>query len=211
MEENFRGLNVNLNELMQRVDHYMKKEGFDTNVDLSPEWLRLQAKKEDMFRTAVGAARCIEVHIRGDPNAFDVEMTTGDWGRNLAASAVVGALTLGVGWLTAGISAGMYKQLENKIFDYIHWQVDELKGTGAGTGQPTIAQPGMVRVTDLVSALPRCPKCQQRVRAEFRVCPFCSFDLTSMHLKCPSCASPVEPSWSVCANCGTTLTWSPTP
>lgn len=210
MEENFRGLNVNLDDLMHRVDDYMRREGFDTNVDKSPEWLRMQAKKEGMFRTAVGAARCIEVHIRGVPSAFEVELTTGDWGRNLATSAVVGALTLGAGWLTAGVSAVTYKQLEKKLFDYIHWQVDELKGSGVAPAQPAQpVQPGMVSLVDL-AAQPRCPKCQKRVRPEFKVCPFCSFDLTSMHVKCPSCASPVELSWSVCANCGTTLTWAPT-
>jgi len=77
-------------------------------------FLNFGGLKKGIMRRAVGAARCIEVNIRGDPNAFEVELTTGEWGKNLAASAVMGAITFGVGWLAAGVSALAYKRLEDK-------------------------------------------------------------------------------------------------
>jgi len=208
MEENFRGLNVDVTRLANAIEHYLEKEGFETNIETTPEWQRVQAKKTGMLRLAAGAQRCIEVNIRGIPSAFEVEMTTGEWGKNLAASAVVGALTFGLGWVGAGISAVAYRKLEEKIFDYIQWQVDELRGT-AGETKPTSApQPTMVPVPNLVSALPPCPACGKRIRSEFKMCPYCGFNLQSLQVKCNSCGSPVDPSWNVCANCGVTIAWA---
>ncbi len=205
MEEHFRGLNVDLNKLADTVEHYLDKEGFETNIDRTPEWYRVQAKKKGMIRQAVGAARCFEVNIRGDPSAFQVEMTTGEWGKNLAAGAVLGAVTLGVGWLGAGISAATYKKLEEKIFDYIQWQVDELRGSAAQAPTPTPAPQPTVTSSAAMSWAPQCPRCNKQVKAEFNVCPYCGSNLGPVQLQCPRCASPVETSYRVCPNCGTNL------
>lgn len=208
MQESFHGLNVDLIRLAKVVERYLDKEGFETNIDITPEWQRVQAKKKGILRTAVGAQRCIEVNIRGTPNAFEVEMTTGEWGKNLAASAVMGTLTFGLGWVGAGISAVAYRNLEEKIFDYIQWQVDELRGS-AGEAKPVTApQPNVVAISNFASALPTCPACGKRIRSDFKVCPFCGFNLQSLQVKCNSCGAPVDPSWNVCANCGVPLTWT---
>jgi RNA polymerase subunit RPABC4/transcription elongation factor Spt4 len=203
LKENFRGLSVDLNKLADTIEHYMDREGFETNLDRTPEWYRIQAMKKGLVRTAVGAQRCIEVNIRGDPNAFEVEMATGEWGKNLVAGAVLGAVTLGLGWVGAGISAVTYRKLEEKIFDYIHWQIDELKGTAAGV-PVSMPQPNVVSPASSPLA-PQCPRCKGQVKPEFNTCPFCGFNLRLQQLQCPKCTSPVEPSYLVCPNCGVRL------
>ena len=205
MEEHFRGLNVDLNKLADRVEHYLDKEGFETNIDRTPEWYRVQAKKKGMIRQVVGAARCFEVNIRGDPSAFQVEMATGEWGKNLAAGAVLGAVTLGVGWVGAGISAVTYRKLEEKVFDYIQWQVDELRGSAAQAPTPASAPQPTVAPPVAMSRAAQCPRCNKQVKPEFNVCPYCGSNLGPMQLQCPRCTSPVEASYRVCPNCGTNL------
>jgi RNA polymerase subunit RPABC4/transcription elongation factor Spt4 len=47
-----------------------------------------------------------------------------------------------------------------------------------------------------------CPTCQQRVGADWLVCPNCR---TRLHRVCPACARLTEPAWTICAYCGTEL------
>ena len=206
MEEDFRGQNVDMEELAKRIESFFQREGFDTNIDFTPGWLRVQAMKKGIMRRAVGAARCIEVNIRGDPNAFEVELTTGEWGKNLAASAVMGAITFGVGWLAAGVSALAYKRLEDKLWDYIQWQVDELRGSALLVKPKPVMETPQAPIANLASGLPQCPRCGKRVKPNYRICPYCAFNLTTLQNRCPSCSFPVDPSFKLCPNCGTNLT-----
>lgn len=203
MEEDFRGLGVDLKELSERVESFFKREGFNTHIDTISQWYRIQAVKVGTLRRVVGAARCLEVNIRGDPNSFEVEMTTGDWGKNLAASAIVGALTFGLGWLAAGVSALTYKQLEERMWDYVQWQVDELKGSAAEVQAPPAAT---IPIANLALGLPQCPRCNKRVRPTYNNCPHCGFDLESLQTKCSSCGFQVDPSFRLCPYCGKNLT-----
>jgi hypothetical protein len=206
MKEDFRGLNVDLNRLSDTLEHYLDKEGFETNLDRTAEWYRIQGRKKGMIRTAVGAQRCVEIHVRGDPNTFDVEMTTGEWGKNLAAGAILGAVTFGLGWVGAGINAVTYRKLEEKIFDYIHWQANELKGTAGQVPNPAgIPTPQQSVVFPTSSPLaPQCPRCNRQVKQEFNACPYCGLNLRAQ-LQCPRCATSVEPSYMACPNCGVKL------
>jgi hypothetical protein len=210
MEENFRGLDVDIEQLAKRSESFFQREGFETNIDFSPEWYRIQAIKKGILRRAVGAARCIELHIRGDPKTFEVEMTTGEWGKNLAASAVMGAVTFGIGWVAAGVSALTYKRLEDKLWDYVQWQVDELRGSAGFAPKPVMEPaPTAIPIRNLSMGLPQCPRCSKRVKPSYRICPYCGFDLASLQTRCPSCTFPIDLSFKLCPNCGTSLAVRP--
>jgi RNA polymerase subunit RPABC4/transcription elongation factor Spt4 len=53
-----------------------------------------------------------------------------------------------------------------------------------------------------------CPTCNQRVDADWLVCPHCR---TRLHRVCPACTRLAEPEWSLCAYCGKELDRSDRP
>lgn len=126
---------VDLQKLANAIEDFSEANGFETRTyedESSPStWFQIQSMKTGKGRTAVGARRCLDVVIRGQPDNFDVAIGSGDWGKNIMASLIVGTLTLGAGLLWAGASAVAYRLFEDKLWEYINVQVGSLTDTAA--------------------------------------------------------------------------------
>jgi hypothetical protein len=124
---------VDLQKLASAIEGFSEANGFETRVyedESSPStWFQIQSMKTGKGRTAIGARRCLDVVVRGQPDNFDVAIGSGDWGKNIAASIIVGTLTLGAGLLWAGASAVTYRLFEDKLWEYANIQIDSLTDT----------------------------------------------------------------------------------
>ena len=149
---------VKLLRLAEAVEQYCRTNGFETKMDKGEGWYHIQALKAGVARSIVGARRCLDITIRGSAEDFAVTVGTGEWGKNIFASAVTGALTLGAGLLSAGASAVAYKYFEDRLWNFIKSQVSTLKNTDS---QPVLL----------------CPKCRKHISLDFKLCPYCGFNL----------------------------------
>jgi len=150
--------NVKLLRLAEAIEQYCKTNDFETQMSKGVDWYNIQASKAGIARSIVGARRCLNVIVRGRAEDFEVAVGTGEWGKNIFASAVTGALTFGVGFLTAGASAVAYKYFEDQLWDFIKSQISALKNSDS--------QPALL-----------CPKCSKHVSLDFKLCPYCGFNL----------------------------------
>jgi hypothetical protein len=131
----YTGRNVELQRLAKAIEDFSETNGFETGVykdESSPStWFQIQLTKTGKGRTVIGARRCLDVVIRGQPGNFDVAIGSGEWGKNIMASLIVGTLTLGAGLLWAGGSAATYRLFEDKLWGYVNIQVGSLTNTAA--------------------------------------------------------------------------------
>jgi hypothetical protein len=131
----YAGRNVDLQKLANAIEDFSRTNGFEIRAykdeSSPPTWFQIQSMKTGKGRTAVGARRCLDVVIRGQPDNFDVAIGSGDWGKNITASLIIGTLTLGAGLLWAGASAVTYRLFEDKLWEYINSQVGSLTNTAA--------------------------------------------------------------------------------
>ncbi len=131
--ERFEGKNVDLQRLADLIKNFGEANSFETRMvsdqTLPPSWFQIQALKTGKGRTIVGARRCLDVVIRGKPRDFEIVIGTGEWGKNIAASIITGTLTLGAGFIWAGVSAASYKRFEGKLWEYIKNQVNSLSNS----------------------------------------------------------------------------------
>jgi len=120
--------NVNLNLLAQRIENFFREDGF-TDVmkeeDQNGQWWEIQARKTGIVRTVVGSRKAIHILIRGKPDKFKVVMDVGDWGKNIAAGAVLGMLTAGIALIGVGLTA----EFQHKLWNRIQLAVDSLAST----------------------------------------------------------------------------------
>ncbi len=131
----YTGRNVDLQRLANAIEDFSKTNGFETRAykdESSPStWFQIQLMKTGKGRTVIGARRCLDVVIRGQPNNFDAVIGSGEWGKNILASLIVGTLTLGAGLLWAGASAVTYRLFEDRLWEYINIQIGSLTNTVA--------------------------------------------------------------------------------
>jgi len=122
--------NVDLKLLVQRIEKFFREDGFtDVRVeeDQSGQWWEIKARKTDVVRTIVGSRKAIHVLVRGNPNKFEVIMDVGDWGKNVAAAAL---LSGGIGFIGVGLTA----EFRHKLWERIKESVDSLTGTYQAAG-----------------------------------------------------------------------------
>lgn len=126
---------VDLQRLADAIEDFSKTNGFEIETykdeGSPPTWFQLQLVKTGKGRTVIGARRCLDVVIRGQPGNFDVAIGSGEWGKNITASIIVGTLTLGAGLLWAGASAVTYRLFEDKLWGHVNTQVGSLTNTAA--------------------------------------------------------------------------------
>lgn len=119
---------VDLKLLAQRIEKFFREDGF-TDVmiqqDQVSQWWEIQARKTDVMRTLVGSRKAIHVIIRGNPNKFQIIMDVGDWGKNIAAGAILAVFTGGIGLIGVGLTA----EFQHKLWNRIQEAVDSLTST----------------------------------------------------------------------------------
>ena len=115
----------------------------------------------------VGARRCFDAIIRGDPNDFEVTIGTSRLGKNIAASIITDTLTLGIGFLWAGASAVTYKIFEDKLWGYINDQVQRLSNIGPALSLTCSSQSTMF-----------CRGCRAKIPRGSKFCERCGSNVT---------------------------------
>jgi hypothetical protein len=124
---------VDFNRLSQAITGFCMQNQMETQVfpdqSVPPAYFQIQAKKAGAGRRIVGAARCMDIVVRGRPDDFEVQVAAGDWGKNLAPAVIVGIATLGIGLIWGGASAATYKAFEGKVWEFIRAQVYALRNT----------------------------------------------------------------------------------
>lgn len=132
-DERFTGFNVDLERLAIFIKDFCEREGFETRMakdsTAPPSWFQIQAHKKSFVRTATGTRRSLDVVIKGHPEDFEVAIGTGEWGKNIVAHALLGAVTLGGALLAGGLGTIMYKRVESKLWKKIKQEIEILRSS----------------------------------------------------------------------------------
>ena len=85
----FQNKKTNLDDLQQKIDSYLKSEGFTVQASArSNQGTVLQAKKGGFLRGVVDADRALTIMISGDPDDFTVRIGIGKWLEHLGVAAI---------------------------------------------------------------------------------------------------------------------------
>ena len=85
----FQGKGTDLGTLRQKVEDYLKSDGFSVQTSApSDKGSVLQAKKGGFLRGIVDADRALSILISGDPNDFTVRVGIGKWLEHLGVAAI---------------------------------------------------------------------------------------------------------------------------
>jgi len=117
-EGSWKDKNVDLKQLTEKIkkffyaDKFSEVQSFD---DPSGNFIQIQARKTGVFRTLTSQRKAIQVIIRGDPNNFQISLSSGEWGKNITAGAL---LSLEISLVGLGLNALFNKKVWNFINEY---------------------------------------------------------------------------------------------
>mgnify|MGYP001471212365 CR=1 FL=1 len=127
--------NVDLDKLVARIEDFLNNNDFEVKIDknTTDRWIEIQARKVGFVRTIIASRKAIHVVIDGTSNHFTVTQATGEWGKNIAASALIPI----IGW--AGlVGLGLNARFIGKLWSYVQQSVMDLRDTGnEKEGKPT--------------------------------------------------------------------------
>ena len=84
----FQGKGTDLSALAQKVEDYLKSDGFSVQTSApGTQGAVLQAKKGGFLRGVVDADRALSIMVSGDPNDFTVRVGIGKWLEHLGVAA----------------------------------------------------------------------------------------------------------------------------
>ena len=84
----FQGKQTDLSALQQKVEDYLKSDGFTVQTSApSDQGTVIQAKKGGFLRAVVDADRALSIMISGSPADFTVGIGIGKWLEHLAVAA----------------------------------------------------------------------------------------------------------------------------
>ena len=137
--QSFVGKNVDIERLSTRIENYLTENKFEVGYsrDHSGESYTylIQARKSGLLRTASGSRRSTDIKISGTPNNFEVNIGTGEWGKNLVTSAPLFVIPI-VGIAATITKLYTAKKFEDNLFNYVRDQIKHLENTYA-KGQPS--------------------------------------------------------------------------
>jgi hypothetical protein len=85
----FQGKGTDLSALAQKVEDYLKSDGFSVQSSApGTQGAVLQAKKGGFLRGIVDADRALSIMVSGEPNDFTVRVGIGKWLEHLGVAAV---------------------------------------------------------------------------------------------------------------------------
>ena len=85
----FQGKGTDLNVLQQKIEEYLKSDGFTVQSSApSSEGLVLQDKKGGFLRGVVDADRALTIMLTGTPDDFTVRVGIGKWLEHLGVAAI---------------------------------------------------------------------------------------------------------------------------
>jgi hypothetical protein len=132
--ERFQNRDVDLQRLATRIEEYLQHNEFEVAVSKDPSgytgWVFIQARKGGTLRTVAGARRSTDITIKGEPNNFEVTVGSGEWGKNLAASAPLFIVpVVGIGATLTKVYFG--KKFESSLWKFIMDQAHFLANTAS--------------------------------------------------------------------------------
>jgi hypothetical protein len=84
----FQGKGTDLNGLQQKIEDYLKSDGFSVQTSApGGQGKVLQAKKGGFLRGVVDADRALSILISGEPSDFTVRLGIGKWLEHLGVAA----------------------------------------------------------------------------------------------------------------------------
>jgi hypothetical protein len=87
--QHFQGKGTDLSGLQDKIESYLKSDGFSTQTSpSSSHGSVIQAKKGGFLAGIVDADRALSIVISGDPNDFTVRIGIGKWLQNLGVAAL---------------------------------------------------------------------------------------------------------------------------
>ena len=142
----FRGRELDIGMLITRIRTYLEDKKFEVSIEYpseyAPRW-HVQASKTGKFRTISGTRRSTNISIEGDPNDFEIQLSTGELGKNLAvSSSIVAVPTFGLAIpVSATVVAAMGNRFTNDLWSHILQQIDLLSNNVVDVSSPTRNQP----------------------------------------------------------------------
>lgn len=119
VKKTYRGKNCDLESLFKSIETWFADQAYETQSDRNPGAWFVQARKQEIWRKALGASRAFNVMIQGQPNEFSVDIGTGEWASNLTAGGVAAILTGGASLIGSGIAAVWSKKIETDLWSHI--------------------------------------------------------------------------------------------
>jgi hypothetical protein len=87
-ELQYEGKSTNLNELQEKIETYLKNEGFTVQTSApSDQGTVMQAKKGGFLSGVIAADRALTITVTGNSNDFTVKIGIGKWVEHLAVTA----------------------------------------------------------------------------------------------------------------------------
>ena len=120
----FQGKGTNLSTLQQKIEEYLKSDGFSVQTSApSSQGTVLQAKKGGFLRDVVDADRALSIMIAGEPNDFTVRVGIGKWLQHLGVAAAE-TLLLSDLFLVVDVADSAWNfEIENKLVKEIESSV----------------------------------------------------------------------------------------
>lgn len=118
-EGSWQGKNVDLKQLTEKIKKFFYSNKFSevqNFEDPSGNYIQIQARKTGAFQTLTSQRKSIQIIIRGEPNNFLATVSSGEWGKNITAGAL---LNPGVSLIGMGFNASFNKKLWNFINDAV--------------------------------------------------------------------------------------------
>ena len=119
--------NIDLKQLADKLVDFFYADGFSEvrQEESSDETKHIvQAKKGGALRTLSSTRKAITIVIRGDPNDFQVEVGTGEWGKGVAVAVVLTGL---IGIVGLGFNAAF----RQKVWTEVRLAVKSLEDTAS--------------------------------------------------------------------------------
>lgn len=181
----FRGRELEIGMLITRVRTYLEDKKFEVSIEYPSEyapWWLVQASKGGKFRTISGTRRSTNIRIEGDPNDFEVQLGTGELGKNLLVSSSIAAVpTFGLAIpVSATVVATMGRRFTNDLWEHILQQIDLLSNNVVNVTSPTRNQSEIYSNTSISMERQQptygyryCGECGNSVSENMRFCSHC--------------------------------------
>ena len=117
--------NVDLKKLAEKLVDFFYADGFsEVRQEESADKIQyvVQAKKAGVARTLTSTRKVITIVIKGNPNEFQVEVGTGEWGKGVAMAVVLTGL-IGV------VGLGFNAAFREKVWTEIRLAIKSLEDT----------------------------------------------------------------------------------
>jgi len=124
-EGTWQNKNVDLKQLTEKIKKFFYANKFSevqNFEDPNGAYIQIQARKAGVFRTLTSQRKAIQIIIRGEPSNFQISLSSGEWGKNITAGALLNPAVSLVG-------LGLNASFNNKVWNFINDAVTSLENS----------------------------------------------------------------------------------